>query len=119
MCRFTVGEKMPAINKISWWVPLSFQAAQARGELAKIFTVAALLRILAAIALVFFVSSYVLARVVPDLEFDWLHTFIKCLGLLGVILAMSCLITLVPPFVTITPQGISISQGPGSFVLTS
>lgn len=98
-------------GKLSWWVPLRHQAEQAKREIPKLFSPAVLARIVLGCVLVFLAAAYLLPQRFPEVEFDWLFAFLKCLGVLAVILAMCCLIALVPPKVMVTAKGIAVLQG--------
>ena len=101
-------------TKFQWWVPISYQAEQAKCEIRKAFTPGAILRIVLFFAAVFLAVAYLLPQRVPHFEFDWVAAFVKCLGMLVVILAMCCALAFIPPMVVVTSKGLLVSQGQSS-----
>jgi hypothetical protein len=102
--------KMLEKSKLQWWVPMSYQAEQARRDLSKIFSPAAIARIILAEVLVFAAVAFLLTQRIPDLQFDWLSAFLKCMGALFIILSMCCALAFIPPMVMVNAKGIAISQ---------
>lgn len=100
----------PNSPKLSWWVPFSLHAAQARREQRDLFPPAALARIGLALMALLGGLAWMLARWFPLFEFNWGSALAKCLlGLLGFLVAG--LIRLhIPPHVTVSSRGILISQ---------
>jgi hypothetical protein len=102
---------MSEIYKLQWWVPFRYQTEQARCEIHAVFSRDVLIRIVLVILGIFLLVAYLLPQMIPDLEFDWLGAFLKCMGALVLILAMCCALAFVPPMVMVTPSGIIVSQG--------
>ena len=102
-------EKMK--EKLSWWVPFRVQVSEAKRELPKVFPPLVIIRLVLALFILIVIGANVLPKVIPHLEFDWVHAFFMCLAFLVVILAMSCVVVLIPPYVIVTPKGIAVSQG--------
>ena len=97
--------------QIQWWVPIRYQIGQARRELPIVFPARVLVRLgLVTIAIVC-AASYFLPKALPDLEVDWVAMALKCMGCLFAILAMCCVVAIVPPLITISQKGITITQG--------
>lgn len=90
-------------NKLQWWVPMSYQAEQARRELSEIFSPAAIGRILLATLAIFAMAAYLLPKRIPELEFDWMSAFVKCMGVLVLILAVGSAMTFISPIVSLLP----------------
>jgi hypothetical protein len=99
---------------ISWNIPFAVHRADAIRELSVIFSPAVLMRIVLAFIAVFIGAFYASQRYLPELEFDWIMAFLKCAGVLVVILAMCCAISFAPPSITVTPKGITVFQGQSS-----
>lgn len=102
---------MTGKHKLQWWVPLSYQAEQAKSDLRKIFSPAAVVRIVLAVAAIFVAAAYLLPQWVPGVEFDWTMAFLKCMGFLVVILGMCCALAFIPPKLTVSPTGVLVNQG--------
>ncbi len=98
-------------SKMQWWVPMSYHVAQAKRDLRIIFSPIAIARIVLAIVMIFIAAAYLLPRRIPDFEFDWFSAFFKCMGFLLVILGMGCALAFIPPMLTVTTKGITVSQG--------
>jgi hypothetical protein len=98
-------------NKLHWWVPFRYQAEQAQREIPSVFSMGVLVRIVLVILGIFLLAAYLLPQRIPNLEFDWLGAFQKCMGALVLILAMCCALAFAPPMVMVTPKGIVVSQG--------
>ena len=97
--------------KFSWWVPLSFQLAEARRELPEIFPRATIIRMVLAVIAVVAIAAYYLPTRFPGLEFDWGRALVVCLVCLVAILASSCLIVLIPPIIYVYAEKIVVLQG--------
>ena len=102
---------MKTISDLSWWVPLSFQLAEARRELPKVLPRRAVLRMVLAVFLVVALGAHYLPTYIPCLEFDWMTALLKCLAALVLLLASCWLILILPSRVKVTPNGISVSHG--------
>lgn len=98
-------------SKLQWWMPMPYQVERAKRNLSKVFSPAAIARIVLAVVVVFAAAAYLLPQTIPELEFDWMSAFLKCVGFLLVILVMCCVLAFIPPMVRITSKGIAISQG--------
>ena len=102
-------EKMTSENDISWSVPFSVQLAEAKCELPKIFSIWALVRIVLAIIVIFIIAFYAIEQYIPDVEFNWIGAFLKCIGMLILLLGMCCAIALCTPTITVSSRGVSVS----------
>jgi hypothetical protein len=98
-------------HNIHWNIPFEVHRRDAIRELLNIFTPAVLARIIFAIIAVFLGAFFASQRYLPGLEFDWVMAFLKSIGALLFILATLCLITFVPPAITVTSKGITVFQG--------
>ncbi|MFO1489886.1 MAG: hypothetical protein U1F87_02975 [Kiritimatiellia bacterium] len=90
---------------------MQYQIDLAKRELPKIFTPAALVRITVMAIAVFLAASYLMPKLIQGFEFDWVSAFLKCMVCLAVILAMCCAMVIIPPMVTVSPDGIVVSEG--------
>ncbi len=98
-------------TKLSWWVPFGVQVSEAKRELPKVFPLRVIVRLFLSVFIVIMVGAAVIPRVFPELEFNWVHAFFMCLASLVSMLAMCCVIALIPPYVMITPNGIVVLKG--------
>jgi len=101
-------------TELSWWVPLSFQLAEAKRELPRIFPQVAILRMVLAVIAAVGIASYYLPMRIPNLEFDWIRALFECLACLFALLALCCFIVLIPPFVYVSAEKIVVYQGQSS-----
>ena len=98
-------------TKLSWWVPFGSQVSKAKRELPKVFPIRVIVRLFLSVLVLIIVGATVLPRSIPELEFDWTHALLICLVSLAAILAMCCVISLIPPYVVVTPKSITVTQG--------
>jgi len=96
---------------MQWWVPIRYEIGKARRELPTIFPPRVLVRLVLATLALVFAASYFLPKSLPDLEVDWIATALKCVGYFVAILAMCCVVAIIPPIITISAKGITITQG--------
>ena len=64
-------------GKIQWRVPLRCQVEEAKREISRVLSPAVLIRIAIAVVVIFLAAAYLLAKIIPDLEFDWLAAFLR------------------------------------------
>lgn len=103
--------KTKSTDKISWMVPFKWHFPKAKSELSDAFSPAAIIRIMLAIVCVFVAVAYATGKYVPDLEFDWTDAVLKCLISLVAIIGMCFILAILPPSLTVSSGGISITQG--------
>lgn len=99
---------MSTKSNLSWWVPFSFQLATAKRDIPKIFSLAALTRIILVLFILIVIGSNTLSRLIPELEFNWVNVIFICIALLALILVMSCALVLIPPLIYVTTKGIVV-----------
>ena len=90
---------------------MPFQFKEAKRELRKSLPLSAIIRLVFSVVIIIALTAHFLPKYIPDLEFDWTSALIKCLCFLGLILAMCVVISILPPQVQVTPNGIAVSQG--------
>jgi len=77
----------------------------------QIFSPIALTRISLTTVAITLVTRLALQHYLPDLDVDWGPIILKCIGFTVLLLASCFAIVLVPPSVTVSSQGILVSQG--------
>ena len=102
---------MRTTEQIQWCVPIRYQIGVARRELPTVFPPRVLARLGFATLAIVCAASYGLPKMLPELQVDWTILALKGLGCLIAIVAMCCVITIVPPFVTVSAKGIIITEG--------
>lgn len=96
---------------LSWWVPFESQVSEAKREIPNVFPLRVIVRLFLSVLILIMIGAAVLPRVLPELEFDWTHAFFICLVSLVAILAMCCVLALIPTYVMVTPKSIAVTQG--------
>ena len=107
-------ERCRTSSKLSWWVPLAFQFAEAKREFPRVFPVSVVIRLILAVVAIVALAAHYLPKYIPDLEFDWTTGLLKCLLSLVLLVASCWLILILPSRVNVTPIGILVSHGQSS-----
>jgi|SaaInlV_200m_DNA_2_1039689.scaffolds.fasta_scaffold09760_2 hypothetical protein len=107
-------EMMKTTSKLSWWVPLAFQFAEAKREFPRVFPVSVVIRLILAVVVIVALAAHYVPKHIPDLEFDWTTGLLKCLLALALLVASCWVILILPSRVNVTPIGILVSHGQSS-----
>jgi hypothetical protein len=102
---------MSQIEKLTWWEPSAKRLPEIKQELAKIYSPAALTRIVVVVVAIVAIAPPLIQRYIPELEFNWLTTTLKALGIGFVVVAASALVTLLPRCITVTTTEITVTEG--------
>lgn len=107
-----MNAKSKVPRSVSWWEPRWSFVPRIRRELRTLISPRLWLRVLALVTIIVVPLAAFVQAHVPGLQFNWSLALLKSIGLFGLyISAISIMLMLLPPRITVNHRGISVQHG--------